>query len=267
MPALDQKQKADYVDRFQKLCSSSVEDQTEFFLKAFIFVLGNSWKDVLKISTAFSKYCREGGEGRMDLNPVQAADFLQKHGLTRTASQRSAEIKDIDLNTDNRIAMIEYLLLHYKAMILREYYQRTQEDEVEDLSDGAIGVTGVGDMLLDQLFQAAVGLDPEIEKAIEELMTMKREKQKKIKELQEKADQGGVKGLAAKNEIEQIAREDPTELNRLEITLNAAKRKAAKSSGDIALKKKLKEDEEEKLEKLRAGRQKLQQKAALFEGK
>lgn len=39
-------------------------------------------------------------------------------GLTRTATQRTQEIKDIDLDADQRICFIEYLLIHYKAMIL-----------------------------------------------------------------------------------------------------------------------------------------------------
>lgn len=64
------------------------------------------------------------------------ADFLQKHGLERTALQRKQEVifaffviawsasvplsyrcgvqtEDIDLDFNGRIAFIEYLLLHY----------------------------------------------------------------------------------------------------------------------------------------------------------
>jgi hypothetical protein len=236
-------------------------------LKSFIFALGNSWKDVLKISNDFTKYCKDGGEGRMDLNPVQAADFLQKHGLTRTASQRTAEIKDIDLDFDGRTCMIEYLLLHYKAMILREYYKRTGEQETEDLSGGAIGVTGVGDKLLDQLFTAAVGIDPEIEEAIEELMNKKRAKMDHVKSLEDLAEKGGVKGLAAKNELEQLNQEDQTEMNRMEITLNAARRRAALGSGEIALQKKQKEEEAAAKKKMAESRERLAAKAALFDKK
>jgi hypothetical protein len=112
-------------------------------------------------------------------------------GLTRTATQRTQEIKDIDLNADNRISFIEYMLLHYKAMILtyafhedmignglsneylmfnflfREYYKRNGLRDEFDLSNGAVGVTGVGTKLLEELFTSAKGIDPAIEKVIQ----------------------------------------------------------------------------------------------------
>lgn len=157
---VSEKRREFVLERFAKLCEASIEEQVEFFLKSFIFALGNNWKDVLSMSDKFRKYVRDGGEGRMDLNPVQAADFLQKYGLTRTATQRMAELKDVDLNADNRISFIEYLLLHFKAMVLREYYERTKEPVEEDFSGGAIGLLGVGVKLLDQLFTQPVGLDP-----------------------------------------------------------------------------------------------------------
>ena len=64
-------------DKFIELCKQDIESQVEFFLKSFIFALGDEWKEVLRLSGEFKKYCRDGGEGRMDLNPVQASDFLQ----------------------------------------------------------------------------------------------------------------------------------------------------------------------------------------------
>ena len=64
-------------EKFSALCKQDIDAQVEFFLKSFIFALGNEWKEVIRLSNDFKKYCKDGGEGRMDLNPVQAADFLQ----------------------------------------------------------------------------------------------------------------------------------------------------------------------------------------------
>lgn len=57
---------------------------------------------------------------------------------------------------------------------------------------------------MDELFTLPIGLDPELEKAIEEFTATKKKQELKVKDLQERAAQGGVKGLAAKNELEQL---------------------------------------------------------------
>ena len=74
--------------------------------------------------------------------------------------------------------------------------------------------------------------------------------------------------MAAKNEIVQMEKEDPTELNRLELTLNAAKKKAAKTpSSEKALQEKLKQQAEEEENKKKESREKLKAKASLWENK
>jgi hypothetical protein len=70
--------------------------------------------------------------------------------------------------------------------------------------------------------------------------------------------------MAAKNELEQLSKEDPTEMNRIELTLNAAKRRSAKDSGEMALNKKKQLEEEEAKRKKEEGRKRLADRAALF---
>jgi len=190
---------------------------------------------------------------------------LHKNGLERTAQQRSAEIKDVDLDKNERISFVEYLLLHYKAMILAEYYKRIEKKPEEDLSNNCIGLTGVGDKLLDELFTMPFGLSPELERAIEEFTAQKKEKEAKIKKLNEVAKAGGVKGLAAENEIKQIEAADTTASNRIELTLAAAKRKASKNSGDQALAEKRKKEEAEKQKAAEEARSRLAAKKSLWE--
>ena len=57
-------------------------------------------------------------------------------------------------DNNDRITLLEYLLLHYKPMILSEFYKRngTPSSEQKSTSNGAVGVTGVGFELLDELF-------------------------------------------------------------------------------------------------------------------
>src|SRR5688572_18497923 len=113
--------------RFKELTAQPIDDQLELFLKSFIFALEDNWKTVVNLAKSFRNYLRDSGETK-DLNVVQAADFLQKNGLERTALQRKEELQDIDLDFDGRICFIEYLLLHYKVMILTEYYKRNTHE-------------------------------------------------------------------------------------------------------------------------------------------
>ena len=256
---------ADLHNRFKELAAKPIEDQVELFLKSFIFELGDDWKQINVLEKAFRKRLSDANEGKPDLNPIMAADFLQKNGIERTALQRKEEIKDIDLDNNDRIAFVEYLLLHFKSMILKAYYTRVERDCPFDLNNHAVGVVGVGPQLLDELFTMPVGLDPELERAIEEFTAKKRAREGRMKELNEKAALGGVKGLAAVNEIKQLDAADMTDMNRIEITLNAAKRKASTRSGDVALEKKKKQQEDEEKAKAVASRAKLTAMASKWE--
>jgi hypothetical protein len=80
-------------EAFVELASAELADQTEFFLKSFIFVLGDQgFKDVDSIAEKYSNSLKTNHEAT-DLSPIQAADFLQKNGKTRTAAERTAEMK------------------------------------------------------------------------------------------------------------------------------------------------------------------------------
>jgi len=217
------------------------------------------------LSKRFKKYLKDQTE-KKDLNHVQASDFLQQNGKTRTGLERKKECKDIDLNSDGRICFIEYLLLHYKCMILKAYYKRTEKAIEEDLSRDGVGVTGVGDKILEELFTLPMGLDPKLIAAIEEFTAKKRARESKMAKLEKKAAKGGVLGKAAKNEIEQMMSQDLTAMNRIELTLKAAKKKGMKKSGEKALEQKRQAEEKKKADKLAAGRSKMAAMAAMWGG-
>lgn len=253
--------------RFGELTKQDSEQQTEVFLKSFIVPLGDDWKNVLNLQKDFVKMLRDEGDNQTAHNEVQAMTMLQKHGAERTTIQRREEVRDIDLDNDQRISFIEYLLLHFKVMILTEFYKRHECDPEEDLSKGGVGITGVGSKLLDQLFNGVQGgtLPPELEKAIEDFTAMLRARNEKMKTLSEQGKGASVKALAARNELEQMEKEDPTEMNRLEITLNAARRKhLKKKDGAAELEAKRKAELKAEEEKKRLSRASLKEKAALW---
>jgi len=71
-----------------------------------------------------------------------------------------------------------------------------------------------------------------------------------------------VKGLQATNEIKQLEAQDSTQLNKMEITLNAAKKRASQNSGDVALQQKKKQQEDDETKKREDGRAKLKNQAS-----
>lgn len=96
---------------------------------------------------------------------------------------------------------------------------------------------------------------------------MMRARNAKLRDLQEKSKGASVKAMAAANEIKQMEAEDLTEVNRMEITLNAAKKKALKSGNDnekvLQDKKKLELQEQQNQKRL--SQQRLKEKAALWD--
>ena len=66
-------------EKFDELVAKSLDEQTEHFMKSFIFALGDNCREVSEQATRFAKYLSEQNESK-DLDPVAAADFLQRNG-------------------------------------------------------------------------------------------------------------------------------------------------------------------------------------------
>jgi len=253
--------------KFKKLAASSIDDQQDFFLKSFVFALGDEWKSLVALKKTFVKSLKDVSAEGEELNEIQASQLLQQSGVARTAQQRTAELKDVDLDNNKMISFLEYCLLHYKAMVLEEYYKRHGQDCPHDLTHKGVGIIGVGPQLLEELFHIPEGLSEELIAALAALSKAQRERSAKQKKLEETAEKGGVKGLAAKNELEQMEKEDLTEMRKVEITLKAAKKKQSKDSAGQALDKKKKEEEARKKAEAQASKERLAKQRAMFEGK
>jgi hypothetical protein len=119
--------------------------------------------------------------------------------------------------------------------------------------------------LLEELFTLPVGLSPELIEAIEQFMAKKQERADRIEKLEEIAALPGVKGLTAKSELVQIHNEDLTEMNRVELTLAAAKRRGKKTCGHEALAARKRAEEEREKAEREDSRAKLLARAAMFE--
>lgn len=265
----------EFKNKFEEIVKRPVSDQLEFFLKRYIFVLGDDWKKVTELATKFKSYT-ESRNDNYDLNHTEAADFLQKNGKTRTAQERKDELKDIDLDNNGRIAFLEYLLLHFKVLILTEFFEKKGKaiPSTIDLSKDGVGVTGVGEYILEALFTFGTDIDPEIEKAIEQVTKENREREEKmevLKKIINDASKSQVDQMKAKHELLKIEKEDTSGADVALITLMAGRRRVqrearnAKEKNEKALNESKLHEEEEKQKKLLESKSRLNDMKTKFE--
>jgi len=208
--------------KFSALCKETSVVQRDFFVKRFILALDDKYTEVMNLHAKFDAKAK--GENSLDF--VGASDFLQKTGKTRTATQVKGELKDVDVDSSGRTTFIEYLLLHYKIMILESYYRRKGIEPEVELKDDGVGLVGVGDQLILELYSPPLGLDPELEKMMKDFAIHKKTREAKIAELEAIIAQGGVKAMATKAELEKITAENSSDLNHLEAKIKASTKKA-----------------------------------------
>jgi len=206
---------------FNEVTNKTYAQQAVFFLNAFwpelkeegaekVWVFNQKFIDLDKLqygameekarAEAFPQGWVEGNS----LDEFWSHKYLEVWGKPLTAIAFRQEFKKIDVNFDKHMALVEFLLYEYKQ-------------SVEELLSRPQGTN-------DELVKAQA--------ALEAVQTEIRKIEKKKDELEAKAAVGGVKGNAAKNELEQLLTADPTELNRAVVTAEAAVRKAQKIEGD-----------------------------------
>jgi hypothetical protein len=226
-----------FKDMFKELTKKPVAEQSKFFARRFVFRLKERYTEVKELEVKFLDALKNDDGTADSLSPAVASDFFQKNGQVRTAMQRKAELADVDVNHDGRLAFIEYLLLHFKIMILEEFFDRKGEAPDVDMSNNGVGLTGVGDRLVEELFAPPQGVDPELEKMMKDFAITRATRSKEIADLEEVVAAGGVKGMGAKTQLENLKKEDSSQLNLIEARIAAAIKKAEKKTDEEVAKR------------------------------
>jgi hypothetical protein len=217
-------------DKFKELTKLSIEEQCKYFCHRFVFRLGDRYTEVKQLEVRFKDFLKNDDGKGDSMSPAVAADFFQKNGQTRTALQRKAELADVDVNGDGRTSFIEYLILHFKLMILEEFFARKGEAPDVDMANGGVGLTGVGDRLIEELFAPPQGVDPELEKMMKDFAASRAARAKEIADLEEIVAGGGVKGMGAKTKLDSLLKEDSSSLHAIEARIAAAIKKTEKKT-------------------------------------
>jgi len=208
------------MDQFKEVTSKPHKDQAIYFLNAFWDEHGKDAEDVWKWTTKFLEL--EKGQWMethkdekekqaytpgSDIDEVLAHKVLESFGETLTALKLREVLRTIDLDSNKRVAVIEYCLYKFK-------------DEVKDLlSEKRLVNHGVPQELTDA------------QKALEDARHEIDKVEAKRKQLETEAEAPGVKGNAAKAALAQYLQEDHSDLNKAVASAEFKVRLAQKLQG------------------------------------
>jgi len=190
-----------YLDRFKELITLSIDEQAKAFLRAFVTEFQGSFEKVLDQVEEFKGYATKGGDGQLDEH--QAHVFLEKKGEAATVVEFREKMKQIDIDFNKKVSVLEYLLFVYKKSTK-------------------------------QLFEAkpSAHLIRQLEEAIEKYQAVfrgKKEREEKIAQLEAIVAAGGKDAPKAKAELMNLKSHDSAEDTSNEISALAAKLKAKRA--------------------------------------
>jgi len=235
-----------YRDEWFQIVKSPIDDQANEFLKAFVSEFsGDKFEKLLDLASAFKRSGKSASFSSLEEHDAHM--FLEKHGGGPvTAASLREKLKLIDADHDHRLSFLEFALYRYEKNIANFFTELHNPER------------GGG-----EAFRRAVD-------EYRAVLAKREARQAKMDELADTAEKGGVKAMAAKNELAQMQSEDQLALNKAEVTSAANKRKAEKNKIDPfeeeqqrAHADKAKREEEEKKQREEA-RGRLAAKAAMF---
>eukprot|EP00457_Paulinella_chromatophora_P010749 gb/GEZN01010864.1/.p1 GENE.gb/GEZN01010864.1/~~gb/GEZN01010864.1/.p1 ORF type:complete len:268 (+),score=64.57 gb/GEZN01010864.1/:98-901(+) len=211
--------------KFNEVCQLTFAEQAQFFMNAFWAEMKPEeaeqiwkWHQVMLQldSQQFNALPVEKRGGKEEWSEGSSLDefwshkFLETQDKTLTVVAFRKEFKEIDINFDNRMAMIEYLLFHYQRELKFAWANATE------------------------LLKRPQGTNEDLklaQKALKEVQEEIAKIEKEKASLEKKAELPGVKGKNGQAMLAQLLAADQTELNRKTVTAEAAVRKAQKATG------------------------------------
>lgn len=191
---------------FEEVCSRTHVRQAQFFLNAFWQEHGDQAQQVYLWTQAFIELDPKSEDGS-EVDEFNAHKFLEHFGQTMTVLELRKKLREIDINKDGKMSIIEFLVAHFKVQV-QELMSRPQ---------------GVNEQLI---------------RAQDALAAVRKEIgiiEKKKSDLESKSRGEGVFAKTARAELNALLNEDPLALNRALITAEAAVRKAKKSKDGTAM--------------------------------
>eukprot|EP01100_Stratorugosa_tubuloviscum_P005709 TRINITY_DN253_c0_g3_i1.p1 TRINITY_DN253_c0_g3~~TRINITY_DN253_c0_g3_i1.p1 ORF type:complete len:248 (-),score=154.44 TRINITY_DN253_c0_g3_i1:83-826(-) len=109
----------DYNSKWGEVTSLSIDNQTKFFLRAFVLEFQGNFEQVLDIAAEFKSYIKQGDTtNARELGEFDCHLFLEKRGETLTVKALRENLKsEIRLAPTHNVAFVEYLLWKYNKSL------------------------------------------------------------------------------------------------------------------------------------------------------
>jgi hypothetical protein len=196
------------LDRFSNAAKRPYVQQAIVFLNAYWNEFEDKTDDIYEYLQGFKKL--DFADAGCDLDEFYSHKFLETCGETLTALELRNALREIDVNQDHRMSLLEYLIFKY---------HKTVDELIADSPKGSID---------DLDYVPNPEQQQQLLKAKEALAAVQAEIakiEKQRAELEAKSKLGGVRGNMAKQELFALLNNDPTELNAALITAEAAVRR------------------------------------------
>jgi chromosome segregation ATPase len=248
-----------FKEKFSAITSKPYNAQAKWYLNGF-WTLGAEAEaeNVWKFANKFMEIDKRKKEGN-DLDEFEAHKFLESLGETLTVVKLREELRQIDVDNNNRMALIEYLMFRYNKSV-EQVVNAPQSDNKEELEMAQKKVEAAQNALenvqrkLESQRQAEEEVkkaEVEVKKAEEQVRKSEEEARKaeeenkaalaelkkqeddyhrKCADLEAKTKEGTiVQKNKAVQELAQLKSEDPLPLRKAKITQESAVRKAEKA--------------------------------------
>jgi len=224
----------EFKNKFQAIVDRNYAGQAKWFLNGFWETDGKEAESIWGfVHLAIEVDHRKKKDGN-ELDELEAHRFLEKLGETLTVQAMRNKLRDIDLDFNKRMALIEYLLFRYNKTVRQVVNSPQGGGNQAKIDEAQRKVEEANAAFEDMTTKLAEEKRAEEEnrRALQELTDQEMTFANKKAELKRKSEDphtGTVGKNRAKNELEQLNASDPLPLQRAKINQEATVRKCERS--------------------------------------
>jgi len=237
----------DPAEKFREFTRMTYIEQSKAFLNAYWHEYEGEAENVWDWTHQFIELDIDKGKEGSDLDEFNAHRFLERLGETRTIKDLRDELRDIDMDFNKRMAIIEYLLFRNQKTI-GDFVRRPQGENTAEVQHAqhaleeaqrsleeareAEGKAVIDAQIAEEKAELSAIAERELRAALSDLHEQEENYERTKQALTTRSEDpnlGVVQRNKAKNELSQLLAEDPLPLRRAKITTEAATKKAEKA--------------------------------------